>query len=387
MKKIPTTLFLALLTLFSCVSKSQQFEKQIIGEWTLTRSINENIPVKDTGDIPPPPPPPPGNYTKGYIFEQNGTCEDKNGFFRLTRKAFDDTKVSFLGTKTRFIIVSDSLKIFDRSTYTWNNTKIYSIKDDSLILKTEDDILEIYTKQIYHYRKNESYDKIIVSSSGCYGPCPIADICIERDGNVIYYGQRYNNPDGLFTSKISKKEYLNIETSFKKADIPNLKENYIAGGSDMETITMTFIKNNKIVKTITDYGHQSPAELIWAYSSSRFLYENLKLVPYIYSNNNNYLLLIRNISFKTNQKIYILSKSEGFYLKMEFFNGKEVSQKFEKKYKIEYYNPDDKKEIIYSDGRYFTSTINGVQRTIDLGYNFLTQNDLIRKFRKINNFD
>ncbi|MRX68715.1 hypothetical protein GJU42_12135 [Flavobacterium resistens] len=44
-----------------------------------------------------------------------------------------------------------------------------------------------------------------------------------------------------------------------------MKNEYIASHTDDETISVTFIKNNKIIKTIEDYGQEAPTEFQWAY--------------------------------------------------------------------------------------------------------------------------
>lgn len=375
-----TIFILTILALFSCKSeKEQQLEKDIVGEWTYIRTLDIRKP--NANDELLPPPPPFRRNTSGYIFNEDKSCENKLGYYkRIEGNEREERKIIYLGNKTKYKIEYDSLKIFNLLDNSWQSQKIFSITNDTLTIQTSDSLFAKYVRIKYQLKPNETYDKIIVSSSGCYGACPILDISIDKNGNVIYLGKRYNTQNGFFTSKISKVEYQNIETNFKKAEIKNLKDSYQANRTDDETVTITFVKNDKIVKSITDYGRQAPAELIWAYSPVRFLYQQINLKPLKPEITN---FPKWSISFETNQKICNLTKSESFYLLTEIFKGKEVVQKFDSKYKIEFWNDNDKKEILFTDGRIFKFT----NKTIDIGYNFLTENNLTTKFRNKNEYE
>ena len=378
------TLILTFLTLYSCKTKNnQKLERDIIGEWTFTKTEDKRI--KKQNDKPLPPPPPFGNMTNGYIFSDSGQCENKIGYFkRIEGNEREDRKTLFLGNTTKYKIEDDSLKIYDLASNIWRNTRIYSIIGDTLTLQTGDSIFAKYSKVAYKIDENESYDKIIVSSSGCFGSCPIMTISIENDGKLYYLGQSYNTVNGFFTSTISKAEYLKLENNFKKSDISSLNEHYSASHTDDETVSVTFIKNRKIVKTIYDYGREAPTEFIWAYTPARYLYQRVKLQPFKIDKT---YLPMRQISFETKNRICDLTKSDCFYLLTELQNGRIITHKFEEKYKIVFWNDKDKKEIIYTDGRFFKFIGNRKLVTIDLGYNFLTVNDLIKRFRTKNEYE
>ncbi|MWB96829.1 hypothetical protein GON26_20900 [Flavobacterium sp. GA093] len=372
---------LTVFILYSCQRNNEaQLNKDILGEWTYVKTEGQRKPKKNN-DIKFPPPSPFDNYVPGYIFLENNICENKSGYFKtIDAKERDDRKTFFLGTETKYKIKNDSLQIFDLVTKTWENQKIHSIIRDTLTTKISDSLFAKYTRTKYKINPNENYDKIIVSSSGCYGSCPVLNISIDNNGNVIYYGQYYNTKNGIFKSKITKNEYQKIQTNFKKADIKNLKDNYEGSWTDDETITITFIKNNKIVKSINDYGRQSPIALIWAYTPVRYLYQQIKLTPLKVKNP---LSSLSRISFTKGNQICDLTKSESFYLVTEIFKGKETPYKFESRYQIEFWNDQDKKEIIHTDGRYFKCK----DKIIDIGYNFLTINNLTDKFRHKDKYD
>lgn len=368
--------------LYSCQKNNDtQLSKEILGEWTYIKTEDQRKPRKNNDIKIPPPPPPFGRHIQGYIFSENNICENKSGYFkRIEAKEREDRKTFFLGTETKYKIQNDSLKILDLVSNTWDNQKINSIVGDTLITKVDDSIIAKYARTKYKINPNENYDKIIVSSSGCYGSCPVLNISIDKNGDVSFYGQYYNTQNGFFKSKISKNEYEKIQTSFKKADITNLKDNYEGNWTDDETVTVTFIKNNKMVKSISDYGRQSPAALIWAYTPVRYLYQKIKLIP---MKTEKPILAMWGIDFTKGDQICDLTKSESFYLSTEIFKGKETAYKFQNKYLIEFWNDQDKKEKIYTDGRYYKCK----GKIIDIGYNFLIANNLLEKFSPKEKYD
>ena len=47
----------------------------------------------------------------------------------------------------------------------------------------------------------------------------------------------------------------------------------------------------------------------------------------------------------------------------------------------------EKTKKIYTDGRYYELNEKGKKVTLDLGYNFITRNDLLKKFRQRNQYN
>jgi hypothetical protein len=364
--------------LYSChTNNDKKLEKDILGEWIYIKTDDQRKPKTQNHNLPPPF----GSHKEGYAFLENNIAEYKSGYFKMINAPErENRKVYFLGTKTKYIIKNASLKVFDLGSKTWENQKIESILGDTLTTKIADSIFVKYARTKYKINPNENYDQIIVSSSGCYGSCPVLNISIDNNGNILYFGQQYNTQNGFYKSKITKTQYQKIQTNLKKADITNLKDNYEGSWTDDETITLTFVKNKKIVKSISDYGRQSPTALVWAYTPIRYLYQQIKLTPL---KTENLLFPIWRISFKKGNQICDLTKSESYYLFVEIFKGKETTDSFEHKYYIEFWDDQDKKEIVNTDGRYFKFK----NKTIDIGYNFIISNNLITKFRLKDKYD
>ncbi len=146
---------------------------------------------------------------------------------------------------------------------------------------------------------------------------------------------------------------------------------------DAEEITVTFIRDGKIVKTIRDNYQQAPHEFYWAYSSLRYLYQNLAtdtlssglgLVPFT-------CMLVES----TNKRI-LLRGAEAFHLWLLLMNRAETQESFEEAYQILNMGKDEMKKMS-SDGRFFRIVDEqGTSKTYDLGFDFFTRNDLLRKF-------
>lgn len=374
MKTIHILFLLLTLTTFSCKKNHDaEFKKLIIGEWKFAKNVDSSKQIKSEVDIPEQI----GLEMRGYQFNKNGTCEDKMGYIYIDEaNGYENRKIYYLGNETKYKIEEDSLKIFNLESKKWATIKIFSITKDTLTLQNNDSLYAKYVKTDYKPDPNEKYDKIIVSSSGCYGICPVASISLDRDGSVLYQGFSFTTNIGLFSSKISKEEYLKTENRFKKASIDNLDTDYSANHTDDQTIYVTFIKNNRIYKTILDYGHKSPVEFQWAYSPVRYLDQKLRLQAIVGNLSNQ-----RRLYFETATKICSLNQSESFFLITELNEGKETHKKITPKYRIEYLMQ-EKVQTVETDGRYYIFTNSNGSKTIDIGYNFLEQNNFYKNFKK-----
>ncbi|MBK7057032.1 MAG: hypothetical protein IPH52_18665 [Leptospiraceae bacterium] len=129
------------------------------------------------------------------------------------------------------------------------------------------------------------------------------DIIINSDGNITFYGEVGTHIRGLYTAKISKSEYLEILNSFKYVDIKTVNDYYSVNHTDDLTYDTTVIVNNKIYKSIHDYGIIGPSELLWALFVIRDLYQNLNLKERSLSEFPVYLNL-KDFSFKKGNTRY-----------------------------------------------------------------------------------
>ncbi|MGL4630435.1 MAG: DUF6438 domain-containing protein [Leadbetterella sp.] len=363
---------LILLILFSCeTATNNQYKKDIIGEWKFVKTIDLRKDKRKFEIIKLL-----GRYPHGYNFSTDNNCENKRGYFkRIKGKQGDEDKTIYMGNKTRYKIENESLMILNPYDYKWDTEKIVSITKDTLTLESSDSLIEKYAKINYKINPNENYDKIIVSSSSCCGSCPITNISLDSKGEILFLGEYNTTRDGYFSSRITKSEYKNIETTFKKANVLRLNNNYHEGSIGPPTITVTFIKDRKIVKSISDHGNQSSTEFIWAYSPILYLYQSLKLNPVKIENPD--LLNLGNW-FEKGGYSCSLTSSETYYLTTEILKGLKVSKDIKTDFKMYCFDKNHREIPIYTDGRYFRIGLN----TIDIGYNFIKINNLQNKFTK-----
>ncbi len=380
MTTVRSITFLLLLTFISCRQRiTNDYEKTIIGEWTFVKKESKN----QNDDIPPSLSR--GLFVRGYNFLPDNICENKLGYFkRIQGNERHEEKTLFLGTITKYKIEEDSLKIYNLNDSTWNSQKIVSITADTMTLQKNESTFFKYSKTNYRIDDSEHFDEIIISSSGCYGTCPNNDISINKNGQVIYFGDEYNTVNGYYKSKVSSAIFSKLEIDFKKANIKNLQDLYSANWTDDETVSVTFIKDNKVVKTICDYGRQAPTEFCWAYTSARYLYQKIHLDTI--SNNLNYSPF-KDALLKFDGMVCELSQSEGFYLWTLLLSSNETNKTFTGKYFIVNSWRREKKGV-KTDGQLFQFTANdGTTKTYDLGFNFIKANGLDKKLRSKNQYD
>ena len=171
------------------------------------------------------------------------------------------------------------------------------------------------------------------------------------------------------------KEFDKAETKFRKANLKMLKDRYMASWTDDNEITVSLIRNGRIYKTISDYGSQSPTELYWAYLPILYLDQklNLKSLP------DDKFYIFRIFSFEKDEKLIRLAKSEGFYLADLLSKARAVDKVFVERYTLQAFGEQGSIKTT-TDGRYYKVKLkDGKYLTVDLGYNFLQQNDLLSR--------
>ncbi len=232
------------------------------------------------------------------------------------------------------------------------------------------------------------FDKIILSTSSCMMECPMSNIILNADGTVIFKGQGAITKKGLFTGKVAPKYLETLQSQFEKINFDSLKNKYESPVTDLQTVSVTFIKNGKIYKTVNDYGRTAPAFLKSSYASLENLYQNipLKKIPdpaFIPSFEG-----ITNSKIKKEGKVLDLTQSETFLLFNYLRNGRISHSKFKTRFKLHTnYDAINPLYDIDTDGRYFTFNVNGKPLTIDIGFNFYDVNAKNWVWRKADEYD
>lgn len=358
---------------YSCDKKPQIPQEKILGNWSV---VNPDVVEPWKRD------------RTGFEFLPDGVCDYKLGYLDWDRYMADtitdsSEKVIYsLGVQTKYSISKDSLKIFNLAEKKWSGYKIETFNEDTLTIR-RDTVLTRFIKKNYDISNSPDFDAVIISSSPCFGSCPMNDIIVSKKGDVIYKGKYHVTKKGWYTSKLSVSEFEKIQRRFKEADYSKLKNNYSTMVSDSQSISISFIKDGRIIKTIYDYAESSPNELIWAYLPLVTLGQKLKLKPKDINTHLDYDFLSSSFLTIDGTQGLNLIESEVFYLVTLFMDAKNVDNEFNEKYFLSY--NDIYIKNIKTDGRYYKIYFkNGKTEIKDIGFNFITDNNLNEKFEIIN---
>lgn len=342
------------------------------------------------------------------IFLNDSLVDTKYPYFQKVYNELGERRIQFLGTVTKYKVEQDSLSFFNLADSSWSKPRyIEVLTNDSLVISGNGGRSR-YGRFSYDVSPEPLFDEILLSSSGCFGACPIINIRIKSNGDVVFLGERYVDNIGFFIGHLSREDYNKIEYEFKIARIDTLSQSYSAAWTDDESILTTFVKNGRIVNSIDNYGHSAPDELEWASQTLRVLFEKLKLQR-LDSSKLPFYQALHYFSFVKNDSGWQLSQSESFLLWNYLYESPTTSDKFETKYELQFrrnytwfppaeeelrdvdnparvYDPakEQKIESIETDGRYFRFKVLGQRpKTLDIGFNFLDRNRAFVDFEQI----
>lgn len=367
----PNQFLILILLIFSCTKKQEK--ATIVGDWEFDKSINLNKINKDKT-----PPSLFNNFHEEFEFLENNECLYKNGFFDIVEnKNKQERYVVFKGHKLNYNYNSPTLTLKYLNDSIFSIYKIKKITNDSLIFIDEKYKYLSFYRRIKDNTNKIEFDKIIVTSSGCFGPCRISSTTVDKSGNVNLNNYMYTEKNGSYISKITKNHFLDIQKQFNKVNIDLLNNDYALNATDGNSISVTFIKNNKIYKTITDYMGQSPTGFRQAYTDLVYLSQSLQLSRKKYKPQFDFFTII---SIGNKRGRMRLSDSEGVYLQSELENSVITTANFKPNFELtflDFKQNDEKINYIYTDGRYFKFIfLNKKEITYDLGYNFIEKNEL-----------
>lgn len=394
-------IILNLFIFFSCRQSEEEgnLMPELFGDWVPTELNNKSNGSSMNLDSHPPLI---GFAKLGFTFDSTGLVDIKRGYFKIVGgPERSKRRYHFLGLKTKYYVKGDSLKIFDLSDSTWWSQKIIQITKDTLTLSSSPGEWRKFVRKEYKVNVKPTFDKIIVSTSGCYGSCPVSNTMINSNGKVTFFGERYTLKTVFFEGIISQSIYQDLEKNFRKIDIDSISTNFNIGSTDQEEITVTFIKGDSIYKTISDYGNAGPQELIWAFIPFRFLYQKINLKP-LPKTNLPFYPALNFLKFEMGKKELVLPQSESFllwdYLRKGKISNKTVKKRFNLGFELNYtwfpsveeenngqgYNIEPNKALkeIITDGQLFQFLLEGKEPvTIDLGFNFFDRNYSIKDFK------
>ena len=329
-----------------------------MGEWKQENTIRVD-------DLPPPPFP---YMQSGFVFNKDETCEVEHGFFTRIELVNDFEQTLFLGNTTKYQIEEGKLKILQLPDSTWYERHIIKIAKDSLVLLTRDSTTQIFLRPDYSKITTLDYDKVILTYIGGLSLSAATNavkIAISKKEGVLYCGGFKSKNEGWFTADISPTEFNKIKSRFDKANLPTLQNDYTANVTDLSTTTVTFVKDNKIVKSISDYGGQSPAEFQWAYIPLMFLHQKLALKPV--SPEIKSLYPFYSIETTIHNKKYVLSPPEELNVFLLYKKYQAKGDAYKLTQSLRFMKEDTLKFKLLTDGRYYKKE--NESTIYDFGYN------------------
>lgn len=287
----------------------------------------------------------------------------------------------FLGSKTNYKIDNSNILFFDKSSKSWDTIKVKKISNDTMIVQGYENAFYRLVKKQNNYFDDKSYDAITIDRSPCFGSCPFNSTYIDRKGNLFFKSYSSNTQTNNLFSKLSSDEIKYYFNLFDKIPVQKLKENYSFQATDSQTNTISFFKNGKIVKTISCYI-KSPIDLEKAYSELSFAYQNVKVEfddEFLFDEK------VNLFSFINKESKFHLKDSESFFLEVALRNGQQVKKEFNPKYTLKFSDWNEVSDIsgITTDGRYYKILMKDKTiKIIDIGYNFIEKNPIIKKNRE-----
>lgn len=356
-----------ILLLVSCSGKTcnEDQKKLILGDWTAVNppsSVTQNY----TGL--------PVDWGLGYTFFSDGTCEDKFGFFDWEKP------LKYYGSISNYEIEDDNLKIKDLYLDTLICRKIVKLTHDSLIVSGGDN-LHFYIKKKYDTIKSPDIDGVVIHMGGGLIPSYINNIYIQSTGNFIFdrYEVETHGPQ-YYKGIISKKEFARINTRFKKTDYLNLDKVYGEEIFDGGYNYCSLIKNNKIIRSFYLKTQCVPYEL-------RFAIRPVTHLPDVASYKSNTHFKDLNISHfisKYKKRELELTNSEDYFLCYLLSTSPKVTLQINENHELAF-RTDDNLNKITTDGRYYKFYFrDNKTETVDIGYDFLAESELVNTFKYSN---
>lgn len=110
-------------------------------------------------------------------------------------------------------------------------------------------------------------DSLRLTRSGCFGTCPVFATVLRRGGRATYCGVSYVDRLGVWEAHIGVGTYGRLTQLVDDARYRELKGEYFASWTDLETVVLTAWFADGSSKRVLDYGWQGPTYL-WALHSA-----------------------------------------------------------------------------------------------------------------------
>jgi hypothetical protein len=97
-------------------------------------------------------------------------------------------------------------------------------------------------------------ESVTLSTSGCFGSCPIFTISIKADRSATYQAKQFNKQQGEFKGTIAPVDYDRLLGIINYMRLGSLKNEYAVPWTDDQGAKLTIKYDGGKVKQISDYG-------------------------------------------------------------------------------------------------------------------------------------
>lgn len=195
--------------------------------------------------------------------------------------------------KTDYLSINDSViitsrfrefKKFNRSgdTLITDQYKIYGSKmsDDSLVFTLIKNNLqpEYFRMKSLMTFESEPLDRIVFSSMGCYGECPIFNLELNNSGECFFQGIEFTDSIGDYTSQDNRHIFTLLGDKIKTVDLRSLDTLYSFRGADAPFVSLNIFVEGKLY-SMSVYGNRvEPRELRMVIDCILDIYKDIKWV-------------------------------------------------------------------------------------------------------------
>ncbi len=409
--------FLFFVVILSCQQNQDMTRKNealIIGEWY-------PVQVQTANSFPTT------FYMTGYEFKENGICENKLGYYEYAKSyAFKfstpyDGRNDWISTNTNYYL--------DNVVYSYGHTTCYTINDSILNIynpslrqyegyklefnNTADTMIltgnlreEVYVRKNYEIKDSLLFDKIIFFYPYTKFFNKPKIFSISKNGDFYKFDCDTKSKDILYTN-VLKEDFEKIEFQFRKAKFDTIADylkNYYSKKDftrppaifpDQSSARLTIVSNNKmftVPDVFMDVDLDKNKDFFWAYVNGLFYCEQMRLEQSNESeiSNDQQSIFSKDADlftfrFLKKDSIINLYNTEAFHLVTSLNNAIVTDEDFIPEYILKDYLTS--KNNVETDGRYFRYRKDKKTITLDLGYNFIKENELEKYLRKMDDYE
>lgn len=103
------------------------------------------------------------------------------------------------------------------------------------------------------------FGSISMHKSGCYGTCPVYDLNINGDGDLILHAHHFMEIEGEFHGKLSASDLSFLQSAANALNWTDFRSEYMSGLSDIPSTELSHAIDTTVTQLRFEYGHAPEA--------------------------------------------------------------------------------------------------------------------------------